>query len=208
MGRSTRPARTCRSRGTRSWRPSVAASSDSPVIARVLAHSARRGVAPPASARNTNPQGGHTNHLGRSYIDPECCGQPTPVPRTCGRSVEMNPKAHARSEPPMVDRSASGRRSRWRMLAVVLAALVATALASGVALARTTATRIGNGVVVIKTTLGYQRASAAGTGMVLTSSGEILTNNHVIRGATKITVVVPGTSYAYTANVVGYDVAD
>ena len=44
--------------------------------------------------------------------------------------------------------------------------------------------------------------------MVLTSSGEILTNNHVIRGATKITVVVPGTGHAYTANVVGYDVAD
>ena len=44
--------------------------------------------------------------------------------------------------------------------------------------------------------------------MVLTSSGEILTNNHVIRGATKITVVVPGTSHAYTASVVGYDVTD
>ena len=44
--------------------------------------------------------------------------------------------------------------------------------------------------------------------MVLTSSGEILTNNHVIRGATKITVIVPGTSRSYTANVVGYDVAD
>ena len=50
-----------------------------------------------------------------------------------------------------------------------------------------------NGVVIIKTTLGYQRASATGTRMVLTSSGEILTNNHVIRGATRITVVVPGT---------------
>ena len=44
--------------------------------------------------------------------------------------------------------------------------------------------------------------------MVLTSSGEILTNNHVIRGATKITVVVPGTGRSYTASVVGYDVAD
>ena len=42
-----------------------------------------------------------------------------------------------------------------------------------------------NGVVVIKTTLGYQRAGATGTGMVLTSSGKILTNNHVIRGATQ-----------------------
>ena len=44
--------------------------------------------------------------------------------------------------------------------------------------------------------------------MVLTSSGKILTNNHVIRGATRITVVVPGTSRSYTAKVVGYAVAD
>jgi S1-C subfamily serine protease len=120
----------------------------------------------------------------------------------------MNPKQHMRRERPAFGRAFSGGRSRWRPLAFVIAALVATAIASGVAIARTTAARVGNGVVVIKTTLGYQQASAAGTGMVLTSSGEILTNNHVIRGATKITVVVPGTSHAYAANVVGYDVAD
>ena len=44
--------------------------------------------------------------------------------------------------------------------------------------------------------------------MVLTSSGKILTNNHVIRGATRITVVVPGTNRSYTASVAGYSVAD
>jgi S1-C subfamily serine protease len=63
-------------------------------------------------------------------------------------------------------------------------------------------------VVVINTQLGLQNGAAAGTGMVLTSSGEILTNNHVIRGATTIRVVVPGTGHSYTAKVVGYDVAD
>ena len=120
----------------------------------------------------------------------------------------MNPTAHTRRVGPVFGRAFSGRRSGWRPLALITAALVATAIASGVALGRTTAARIGDGVVVIKTTLAYQDASAAGTGMVLTSSGEILTNNHVIRGATKITVVVPGTSHAYTASVVGYDVAD
>ena len=80
-------------------------------------------------------------------------------------------------------------------------------MGSGVALSRTT-TPVGNGVVIIKTTLGYQRAAAAGTGMVLTSSGTILTNNHVIRGATRITVVVPGSNRSYTAKVAGYAVAD
>ena len=95
-----------------------------------------------------------------------------------------------------------------RVLPATLIALAAACVTTGVALARTTATSIGTGVVVIRTTLGYQGTSAAGTGMVLTSSGEILTNNHVIRGATKVTVTIPGTGRSYTARVVGYDVAD
>ena len=61
---------------------------------------------------------------------------------------------------------------------------------------------------MIETRLGYQDGSAAGTGMVLTPSGEVLTNNHVIRGATTIRIVVPNTGRTYAARVVGYDVAD
>ena len=82
------------------------------------------------------------------------------------------------------------------------------AIAAGVALARSAPAPIGTGVAVIKTTL-YQDGAAAGTGMVLTSSGDVLTNNHVIRGATSIKVVIPGTKKrVYTARVVGYDLAD
>jgi S1-C subfamily serine protease len=44
--------------------------------------------------------------------------------------------------------------------------------------------------------------------MVLTSSGEVLTNNHVINGATTIKVTVPSGGRTYTAHVVGYDVSD
>jgi S1-C subfamily serine protease len=65
----------------------------------------------------------------------------------------------------------------------------------------------GNGAVIIETDLAYQGAAAAGTGIVLSSSGEILTNNHVIRGATTIDVRVPGTGRTYTATVAGYDVS-
>jgi S1-C subfamily serine protease len=64
------------------------------------------------------------------------------------------------------------------------------------------------GVVVIETALGYQQTSAAGTGFVLTSGGKVLTNNHVIRGATTITVIVPASGKRYSASVVGYDIAD
>ena len=64
------------------------------------------------------------------------------------------------------------------------------------------------GVVLVDTNLAYQGAAAAGTGIVLTASGEVLTNNHVIRGATTISVTVPATKRRYSAHVVGYDVLD
>lgn len=64
------------------------------------------------------------------------------------------------------------------------------------------------GVVDIDTVLQYQGAEAAGTGMILTSSGEVLTNNHVIDGATSIKVTVVSTGATYTAKVVGTDPSD
>jgi S1-C subfamily serine protease len=67
------------------------------------------------------------------------------------------------------------------------------------------ASKVSKGVVDIDTQLGFGSGEAAGTGMILTSSGEILTNNHVIDGATKITVTVVDTGRSYTARVVGTD---
>ena len=64
------------------------------------------------------------------------------------------------------------------------------------------------GVVIVNTDLALEQASAAGTGIVLTKDGEILTNNHVIAGATTIKVTVPATHKAYTADVLGYDPTD
>jgi S1-C subfamily serine protease len=60
-------------------------------------------------------------------------------------------------------------------------------------------------VVDIVSTLGDQGGAAAGTGIVLTSSGEILTNNHVIDGATSIRVTDIGNGRTYSASVTGYD---
>jgi S1-C subfamily serine protease len=64
---------------------------------------------------------------------------------------------------------------------------------------------VEKGVVDINTKLGYQSATAAGTGMILNSNGEVLTNNHVIDGATAITATVVTTGKTYTAKVVGED---
>jgi S1-C subfamily serine protease len=70
------------------------------------------------------------------------------------------------------------------------------------------AAKINPGVVDVSTVLGYQNGAAAGTGMVISSSGEVLTNHHVVAGATKITVRVNGTGPSYPATVVGIDPTD
>jgi S1-C subfamily serine protease len=67
------------------------------------------------------------------------------------------------------------------------------------------AAQVDPGLVDVVSTLGLQQAQAAGTGLVLTSSGEILTNNHVIAGATSIRVTDVGNGRSYPARVVGYD---
>jgi len=63
-------------------------------------------------------------------------------------------------------------------------------------------------VVDVNSILGFQGGTAAGTGIVLTSTGAILTNNHVIDGATRISVQIAGTGRTYAATVVGKDVAE
>jgi S1-C subfamily serine protease len=95
---------------------------------------------------------------------------------------------------------------KTRSLVIFFVALAATD--GGAAIAATRESPIGAGVVVINTNLRLEDTAAEGTGMVLTSSGRILTNNHVIAGATTIRVVVPNTTHRYAARVVGYDIAD
>jgi len=65
--------------------------------------------------------------------------------------------------------------------------------------------KVDPAVVAIDSTFGYQRASGAGTGIVLTADGEVLTNNHVINGATRIEATDQGNGRTYTATVLGYD---
>ncbi len=63
-------------------------------------------------------------------------------------------------------------------------------------------------LVDVVSTLRYQDASAAGTGLVLTSWGEVVTNNHVIKGATSVQVTDVGSGRTYRATVIGYDEQD
>jgi S1-C subfamily serine protease len=68
--------------------------------------------------------------------------------------------------------------------------------------------KVNPAIVNIETELGLRGAAAAGTGIVLTPDGEVLTNNHVVAGATSIKVTSIGTGDTYQAEVVGYDRAE
>ena len=67
------------------------------------------------------------------------------------------------------------------------------------------AAKVSPAIVDINTVLG--NGAAAGTGMLISSTGEILTNNHVVNGSTSITVTVQGRSQKYSAHVVGVDIS-
>ena len=60
------------------------------------------------------------------------------------------------------------------------------------------------GLVDVISTLGDEGGTAYGTGVVLTSNGEVLTNNHVVNGATSLKVRDVGNGRTYQAKVVGY----
>jgi S1-C subfamily serine protease len=67
-------------------------------------------------------------------------------------------------------------------------------------------TKVGQGIMIINTTLQYSSERAAGTGMVINAGeGLVLTNNHVIENATKITATA-ASGKTFKATVVGYDV--
>ena len=120
------------------------------------------------------------------------------------------PQHYYSYEPPPPPR----RTSRLKLVAVALLLVVLGASAAATAVIATRGIH-GTGstsgaqaaIVDINTTLG-QGAAAAGTGMVLTSSGEVLTNNHVIYGELSISVQVTSTGATYGAHVVGFDQRD
>ncbi|HEY2310505.1 MAG TPA: trypsin-like peptidase domain-containing protein [Gaiellaceae bacterium] len=99
-----------------------------------------------------------------------------------------------------------------RLLLAVLATLASAVAASPAgASGHTQQTGVkpgpNTGIVDIYTTLGFEDGVAAGTGMIISRSGQVLTNNHVISGATHFRVVNVSTHRRYKATVVGYSVS-
>lgn len=67
-------------------------------------------------------------------------------------------------------------------------------------------------VVVDESASGFggfqEQETLEGTGMIITSSGEVVTNNHVIDGASSISVTLGGSSKSYPAKVIGANPTD
>jgi S1-C subfamily serine protease len=110
------------------------------------------------------------------------------------------------------DRRPRGHQRFVLGLAVVVAA--ALPVASSAAAARHGAgpralpvAALARGVVDVTGHVTSRDVNVAGTGMVVSRSGVVLTNEHVVRGATDVRVTVPGRR-VYTARIVGADAGD
>lgn len=69
--------------------------------------------------------------------------------------------------------------------------------------------KVEPGVVDVAADLQYLNETAEGTGIVINAAeGLVLTNNHVIDGATSVTVTPVASGRNYQASIVGYDLAD
>jgi len=68
--------------------------------------------------------------------------------------------------------------------------------------------KVEPGLVDITSHLKYTGGTAEATGMVISSSGLVLTNNHVIDGTTGLTATLVDSGRRYAATYVGYDQAD
>jgi S1-C subfamily serine protease len=156
---------------------------------------------------------GHSVYAGQAAYGAMPPPPPPPPPAMWPGAPGGYPGPGGNSGPAHAAGLPDGRRRKRRGLTVAAGLTAAGLLAGGTAWATagsatlTTAqiaSQTNPGLVDVISTLGYQHASAAGTGMVLTPNGEVLTNNHVVDGATSIKVRDVGNGRTYTAKVVGY----
>ena len=69
--------------------------------------------------------------------------------------------------------------------------------------------KVDPGLVDIMSNLKFNGQTAEGTGMIISTSGLVLTNNHVIDGATSVRAnLATSSNQSFTVRVLGYDAAD
>lgn len=138
-------------------------------------------------------------------------GQPeAPAPLT-GTFQEPPPSLHRHRAPKRAGAAVAALMAALAGIGVGVAEVVPGATVASVGTSAVTLSvsqveaKVDPALVDVVTTLDYGSGAAAGTGMVLTPSGEVLTNNHVVEGATTIRVTDIGNGRTYPASVVGYN---
>ena len=105
-----------------------------------------------------------------------------------------------------VDES-SGSSANEPYTQVTAAPVVSDAEASDISGVAQAAQRVANSVVTISSSVdgGFSEGEATGTGVVVTSGGEILTNAHVVEGASEVRVRFAGDTEPVIAQVLAAD---
>lgn len=134
-------------------------------------------------------------------------GPPPPPPAPARRRRHIHPLATAALVVAVTAASAGIGHALWPSASTGSTATSSSPGASSTD-ASSIAAKVSPALADINVRFGYQQAGGAGTGIVLTSNGEVLTNNHVIEGATSISVTDIGNGKTYDATVVGYDSTD
>ena len=119
--------------------------------------------------------------------------------------VHARQRADAATCPATSGGSGSTGGSGGRPAGATCRAAVARPAARAASTSTRSPARSARSIVNINTTL--DGGEAAGTGMIISSSGEVLTNNHVINGATSVSVELANGS-TKTAKVLGYSATD
>jgi S1-C subfamily serine protease len=141
-----------------------------------------------------------------------------------GETVPLNAPPHRQARAPRHALSLAGLLTAAALVGAAVATVMGSGpktltglvnAARGAAPATVTASRplnvaaiaraVDPAVVDINVTLAFGEGTAQGTGMILTPSGLVLTNNHVVDGATTIMVHVQGQPKPYATRVVGVD---
>ena len=156
--------------------------------------------ASPVSRENTetaSTDAGWTGPFPPPVASPEADGAP--------RSLRRGHRHHRAASAAVVLAAAVAGLGAGHVLVGGSTANTASTTGATLSLAQVEA-KVDPGLVDVVSTLDYGEGEAAGTGIVLSSSGEVLTNNHVVEGATSVAVTDIGNGKTYTATVVGYDV--
>jgi S1-C subfamily serine protease len=82
-----------------------------------------------------------------------------------------------------------------------------SAPSTGGTLPAATVAKLDSAIVDITADTASPGGQVAGTGMIITSNGEVLTNNHVIDDTVNIKAQIDGTGTVYPVKVIGYDLS-